>query len=669
MQFIAILILLAFTVSVEQCSDAKPNFLAPPRLATTQGELAQLKGAPDFPAVREAATKAADALIEKPITLPDGYGSWVFYYACPDDGSTLQALSATEHQCPTCKKIYSDERTVAAYRCTLHYAAERAAEALGWAYAYSGDEKYVVEEKRVLLKLAKDYPTYPERLDRWGFTGKLARLGGRRYVQSLDEAVGIIRLAKGYDLTRNSKAWTDEEKQLVEKNLFGLTAQTLVEFNQDINNHQTWYNAGLMAIASVLGDEALVNKVLTMPGGYYDQLKRSVGSDGLWYEGTMAYHNYALQAMIHIVETGRRLGLNLHDEPKFKAMITAPLRASYPNGQFPAINDSDPMSIDSFRWAFDWARKTYNDPSFANAQPSTQPENLPDAGLAILRAGSGANTVCTFLDYGQHGGGHGHFDKLNITLYAKGREWLLDPGRLSYSHKEYKTWVKETAAHNTVAIGGESQAATIGRLLFFQKEKEYSACAAQSEEAYDGVLLTRTLVLTPKMLFDVFDVRSKEQTQIDWFAHAVVSSIRPVEERGEGETVKVGDDNGYQHLLDARRWKETTTSRWDYLPDDKNANTPFLRLWLHGNEQEDVITAMGIGYNINQKAPCLVRRRNAKSTQFVTTYDLSGRGDYIRNVQSLGSSRWKIETADGVWNITVSETGVKPLFSPAKLIR
>ena len=99
-----------------------------------------------------------------------------------------------------------------------------------------------------------------------------------------------------------------------------------------------------------------------------------------------------------------------------------------------------------------------------------------------------------------HGGGHGHFDKLNLMLYANGREWLLDPGRLAYNFPEYKTWVKETVAHNTVTLGGQSQRATTGKLLFLQQGNGFSACGAQSEGAYAGARLTRFLLLTPDFL-------------------------------------------------------------------------------------------------------------------------------------------------------------------------
>jgi hypothetical protein len=658
-----------------------PVFGPSPRLATTPEELAAIKAAPDFAAVRDAAVKQADGLLANPVVLPEGYGSWIFYYACPDDGTDLHMLSLTEHQCPKCKKIYTDDRTVAAYRCKQHYDAENASVPLGWAYAYTGEDKYAQEVKRILLKLARDYPSYPQRTDRWGHTGALARLGGRRYVQSLDEAVGIIRLARAYDLTRNSQVWTPAEKELTEKNLFRLTAETLLQFNQGINNHQTWYNGGLMAIASVLGDAMLVDKVLTMPGGYYDQLERSIGADGLWYEGTMAYHNYALQAMFSIVDAGRRIGLPLHKEKKLHDMILGPLRAAYPNGQFPAINDSDPGSVSMFNAGFEWGWKTYREPIFAQALALGNPkklaellgpdavakspmgtgtDNLSDAGLAILRLGEGVNAVCTFLDYGQHGEGHGHFDKLNLMLFANNREWLLDMGRLSYSHKEYKTWVKETAAHNTVSLGGVSQAGTTGKLLFLKSGDGFATCAAESDGAYPGSMLRRYLLLTPKMLLDVYDVEGTEKTQIDWFAHSISPVIRPVDIQAEGRAEALGDASGYQHLLEAKKWQADGDTRWDFVSDEKNADAPILRTWLAGKEREEVATAVGIGYYVTQRAPTLVRRRHAARTRFVTAFDLSGKGTYIQKVEVLPGNVavLQVTTVDGVRRFQFTPAGV-----------
>ena len=659
-----------------------PVFPPSPRLAISAAELAELRAAPDFAQTRAAALKHADALLAKPSELPAGYGGWIFYYACPADGATLRANSAKEHQCPNCKKLFTDERVVTAYRGQLHHACERAAESLGWAYLHSGDDRYAAEVRRILVHLAKEYPSYPTRLDRWGMRGFLARWGGRRYVQSLDEAVGIIRFAKAYDLTRDARAWSAADRDLVERNLFGLTAETLLAFNQDTINHQTWYNAGLLAIASVRADAALVQKVLTMRGGYYDQLQRSLGDDGLWLEGTMAYHNYALQALLELVEAGRRLGLPLHEAPRLRAMLRAPLSAAYPNGVFPAINDSDPGDVRQFIPAWEWAWKTYRDPVFAQAAAWKNPaklaallgpgareisplpthsENLPDTGLAILRAGTGTNASAVFLDHGPHGGGHGHPDKLNITLFANQREWLLDPGRLTYSVPEHKSWAKTTVAHNTVVIDSESQSPATGKLLYFQTATNFSACAAECDTAYTGVLLRRHLLLTTNFLADIFEVDSSRSRPIDWLAHVANVTLQSADPRADGTATAPGNDNGYQHLKEPRRWEITGGSRWDFLDDPKKPTAPRLRLWLADSAREEIFTATGIGYHLGQKAPCLLRRRHDKRARFVTLYDLSGRADAILNVTVAPGETpaLTVTTADATWHLTFERAGVR----------
>lgn len=655
-----------------------PTFPAPPRLATSAAELRKVKETKDFTALRDSAVRATEALLQAPVTPPKGWGNWVFYYACPDDGATLHAKSAAEHVCPRCKKSYTDERTAQAYRTLLHDRVNAAALQLGWAYAYTGEERYAREVRRILLQYADDYAGYPKRRDRWGREGWLARLGGRRYSQSLDEAVGILPLAKAYDLTRAAAAWDEAARQHVEADFFRATADTLLYANLDVNNHQTWYNAGLMAIASVLRDPRLVDRVLTMRGGYRDQLQRSLGADGLWHEGSMAYHNYALQAMIEIVDAGRRLGLPLHEEPRFQAMLLAPLKCAYPNGQFPAINDSDPGTIDSFRPAFLWGWRTFGEVRFARAYAGsdrqklsallgpdalpgpvveTKPENLADAGLAVLRRGSGADAACLMLDYGPHGGGHGHYDKLNIVLFSGGREWLLDPGRLTYSHKEYKTWVKHTAAHNTVTLGGRSQSATTGKLLWFDVRDAYCACAAESDGAYAGAKLTRYLLLTDAMLVDVFDVEAEQATRIDWFAHALSQALEPVGERRPGAPTVPGNEDGYPHLTQALAWDVKGATQWDFIAGPKQR----LRLWLDGADREKIFTCTGIGYSTDAQVPCLIRRREGKQARFIAVYDLSADAGFVKGVKPVDGAQphVSIETKTGRWLVEFDRQAVR----------
>ena len=621
-------------------------FPDPPRLATTAGALAALKASPGFEAVRATATNQAEAFLKKPVTVPDGFGDWYFYYANPKNGHRLEAKSPTEHIDRSTGEVFTDERTVASYRGRLHDEANNAALQLAWAYAYTGDDRYATETRRILMKLADDYHTYPGRRDRWGHYGLLAPLGGRRYTQSLDEAYTVIILAKAYDLSRLSKVWSDADRRHVETDFFRATADTLLRFNQDINNHQTWYNAGLVCIASVLADREMLDHVLNMRGGYYDQLQRSIGDDGLWYEGTMAYHKYALLAMMELTDAGDRLGLKLKEEPRLQSMIMAPFKAAYPNGQFPAINDSDRSDVNLFRECVNWA--------FGKDHPivvETNSINMAAAGLAILRRGTGTNAVCVMVDYGPHGEGHGHYDKLNLMVYANGREWLLDPGRLSYSVGEYKTWVKTTAAHNTVTLRGASQMANTGTLLGFTVTNDYVACETESKGSYLDSTLRRYDLLTDQILVDIFDVETFMPSQIDWFAHAVSDGVEHSQTNGQARLP--GTSDGYQYLTPGRVITPPVGLPWDFVAG-KGTNALRLRLWFADPQQEQVFVTQGIGYSLDQKVPCLIRRRTAARTRFVTVFDLSGTGGTVRKAfTDPAGDLVTVETGPGVPAFTV----------------
>ena len=654
----------------------EPQFSPSPRLAISQAEAELIRAAPDFSNRKKAAVELGEALLRKPVVVPVGPGQWIFYYACSDDGTSLQPRSASEHVCPRCQRVYSDQRTVEAYRTQLHAEVDAAALTLGWAYWFSRDDRFAAEARRLLVRLADDYPNYPQRRDRWGRSGILATIGGRRYIQSLDEAVAVIALAKSYDLTRDAAVWSDDDRRHVERDLFQSVAATLLWWNSDRNNHQTWYNAGLMAIGSVLADAEIVHKALDRRGGFFDQLQRSVGDDGLWYEGALAYHNYALQAMVEIVEAGRRLGLPLHEQPRFRSMFTGPLDYVYPNGQFPAMNDSDESYISSFDAHFQWAWNTYRDPRFAQAYargdrqrlsqlpgaaeidptpPEPTSKTLTGVGVAVLRRGRGANAACAMLDFGQHGDGHGHFDKLNLVLFADGREWLLDPGRLTYSHPEYKTWVKETVAHNTVTLHGQSQRATTGRLLWFDDHPDHVACAAQSDGAYTGATHTRYLLLTDRFLVDRFDVETEAATQIDWHAHVQGGQLTPADDLPAGEPMSLGDRHGYQHLKAGRVRSVAAPTRFDFIA----APGKSLRVWLADSRSQQIFQSIGIGYTTDQPAPCLTRRIHSTSARFWTVYELVPRDGVVQavTVSADAADRIAIETKTDRWTIAFdSET-------------
>src|SRR5439155_1390170 len=74
---------------------------------------------------------------------------------------------------------------------------------------------------------------------------------------------------------------------------------------------------------------------------------------------------------------------------------------------------------------------------------------LESQGLAVLRAGE----RYVSLECGPLGGGHGHPDRLHLTLHADGVHWLPDFGTGSYVSRDL-FWYRSTLAHNAPRVDG-----------------------------------------------------------------------------------------------------------------------------------------------------------------------------------------------------------------------
>ena len=80
-------------------------------------------------------------------------------------------------------------------------------------------------------------------------------------------------------------------------------------------------------------------------------------------------------------------------------------------------------------------------------------------GLAMLRSGKGSQAAGLSLYYGL-AGGHGHYDRLNIELFAKDERLLPDLGYPEYMsgfHKKLAGWTGHTVSHNTVLVNERRQ--------------------------------------------------------------------------------------------------------------------------------------------------------------------------------------------------------------------
>jgi len=579
---------------------------------------------PPTPLIREA-----NRLLSAELEVPEKSGQWTFYYACPEHNQTLQ-LRDGKHVCPICKKAYNDERTLLAYETRRHDALNKDVLTLAQAWYVTQREDYAHAAWRVLQRYAELHPTW-KRHDRWGRTGLMAVIGGKRYAQSLDDATGIITLAQAYDLIYDWPGITAEERICVEKDLFVATVKSIYQMYllyDGRNNHMTWYNAAAATVGTVLGRTDFLERAVNGDKGLSVQFAESVTAEGLWYEGSTAYHFYALQAILRTVEAARGAGVDLTSEPVLKKLFLAPLELAYPNGQLPAINDSDLSSISGKRGFYTFAAQTWPDDIFKTfAADGTLPpcpsRVYEGAGLVYLRRGSGDRAVTAVLDYGQHGGHHGHPDKLNLMLYALGKEIFLDPGRLTYRCPEHTSWTRQSIAHNTVVVDQRSQRAKPGSLIQFDAGELCDIALARADEVYPGVSMQRALVLFDQVLVDLFRVTADQDHTFDWILHGLAKLNLGVE--GQLSGIPLYNDNGYQHLTELMNVPTPMT----FAADWTLTSGRYVRTYVAGQAGDKTVTGKGIGYRITDRVPFLLIRRQTHSTTFAAIHDLSGDGSAV----------------------------------------
>jgi hypothetical protein len=477
---------------------------------------------------------------------------------CAGDRSPLEfdPWCPHSHRCPTCGRDYAGERHDRAWARWQHlWLAERAVElaVLGVLGARDDAAKAAAG---ILAGYAGRYADFPNRDNVLG----PSRLFFSTYLESIWltnylAAAVFLREAGTLDpaLEQGVSAVADEAA-----NLIG-------EFDEGFSNRQTWHNAALAAIAVWFEDEELAGRAVEGPTGAIAHLVRGFGDDGMWFEGEN-YHLFALRGQLLAMGWARQAGVDVLGDPRLAARLEGALRApaltALPDFTFPARKDSrfgvslaQPMYLelwevglarvgqtDSDLW--DWLRALYTSPApraerfdsylhETGEEPPAGPRTRADLSwwallemAPALAAGRGAwrpgNTLLesqglailrrqdryASLECGRYGGGHGHPDRLHLTLHADGRHWLPDPGTGSYVSRDL-FWYRSTLAHNAPRLDGTSQPMRDAECLAFGEASDW----AWTRGRYDNFI--RTLVAGPHYLLDVLDFSAPEEHLVE----------------------------------------------------------------------------------------------------------------------------------------------------------
>ena len=189
--------------------------------------------------------------------------------------------------------------------------------------------------------------------------------------------------------------------------------------------------------------------------------------DGMSIELTPGYGQF-FSNYYTLYDTAEKLGrLDEFNLKEFPAKTEGPyelyMKVMTPDRLTPATNDNGPQDVvsiltnalgrfperEDFRWIVTDGKEGHA-PEFTSIA-------LPYAGFAAMRSGWGRDDNMLYFDFGPVGYRHVHQDKLELMLWAYGRQVLFDPGRMNYADTPHQRYCMDTFSHNTVLVDNRPQ--------------------------------------------------------------------------------------------------------------------------------------------------------------------------------------------------------------------
>lgn len=493
---------------------------------------------------RERFLPLVDSYLPLNLDIPTRGSQWPCHYICAKCGGGLKMKTPTEHVCVRCGNVHSgwpyDDCPL--YGQHMKYA--EMAEYLGIAYAVTGKDEYAEKAREILLKYAGLYPTYT-----WhDNNGKPVNGGGFAFSEALHEAIWHIKLTKAYDCIRGKLA--DGEQKAIAEQLLLRFASYVRTVNHGIHNHECWHLAAAGMVGFALNLPEFVRDAIYGQTGMMEQIRKGVTDDGPWFEGAWNYHFFTLQALESFTIAALNHGIDLRSD-RYKSMYDAPFQQLTPTFELPAFHDSHRVAFspETYGKTYETANMLWPTPLFgwwlrqgprrnlpAILWGTRQPEGakLPtfastiyqSAGYGILRSRAEdmpdqmipQNYLA--IDFGEHGGWHGHLDKLNLVLWLRNVMFIEDSGCASYADPRDKGWYKATISHNTVMLDGKSQSPAAGRCLAFATGNNSSIVSCDAGNVYEDATLQRHVALLDDIVLDMVTVRSTRPRDIVWLVHS-----------------------------------------------------------------------------------------------------------------------------------------------------
>ncbi|MBC8103647.1 MAG: alginate lyase family protein [Cytophagales bacterium] len=342
---------------------------------------------------------------------------------------------------------------------------------LGTAYAATGDERYAKAWVAQLRSWARQNPP-PAKVEH----------GATSAWRPIETGLRMGHFWPGpFHRFLLSSSFTDDDLVLYLKTCYQ-HARYLHAFPSG-GNHLTMEMNGLYTVGALYPE---FKEARTWRQFVSDRMLREIKTqflpDGAQVELTPPYHYVALDNILAVYNTARITGYAAELPPDYtqgtERAYHYGLYLSTPDRSLPRFNDSWPTNMEKtlatgaslfpqrkdFQWLGTGGRE--------GQIPGHTSHAFDWAGYYAMRSDWTRAANYLAFDAGPLGYAHVHQDKLNLVVYAFGRELLFDSGGGSYEKSAYRDYATDTFSHNCVLVDGKPQRR---RVIGNEKERSLDA--------------------------------------------------------------------------------------------------------------------------------------------------------------------------------------------------
>jgi hypothetical protein len=338
---------------------------------------------------------------------------------------------------------------------------------LGKAYLLTADEKYAKE--------------FVDQATHWIDNNPLEDALKKYSWRRIEAGIRCENWIKSFEYFKNSKYITPEFLSKFLNSLY----QHAQYINNSFSNFSKTSNWGVIEFQGLFNVSQFLTEFKENKKWETDALNNlstciqlQILEDGAHWEQSPMYHNAVFHCFMNVNLLAQRNHIILPEiiVQKTKQMALVNVQWQKPNYHEPLLGDSDDNDLRSLLTLSSFlfhdsvlksrAFKTLDYENFfimgkengiiyenlAGQQPDFLSAYQQSSGDFYMRSSWKENSTYTSFHIKKLGCGHGHDNLLHFTLFANGKDYLVDGGRYTYAENQWREFFKNNKSHNTLGV-------------------------------------------------------------------------------------------------------------------------------------------------------------------------------------------------------------------------